>query len=492
MARLTCLSIFNLSIWLFCLPIVGLCETRNVVLIIVDGMHLSNEVAASRYLSGEDFGLGFHSWEYSAPVATWDINTYNRYAWNACAPPYKAKEFDPLLGYDPCLGGACPSFLEGDYSYFLKPLAKEIDETPAIPSADSASTGTAFATGCKTDRGNISWASGDQPGGELTTILELAKNHGLRTGVATTVPFSHATPASFAAHDVYRSNYQEIAHDMLFEVQPDLIIGNGWPDPAGDYKYISEADWQAVHQDNTYTIVEPQPGLAVNELLSSGAQQALETGQGLFGIFAATDGSFDAVKVLDNPGTPLINVDPTGYTLSGITPVALDFLNAGNEGFFLMLEQGDVDLGNHDNNYTWCIGAMYDAHLAAQAVIDWLNKPGNKATLENTLVVLVPDHTHFMRLPKTLGPGELPEQIAVLEPTTEPWAYHWEYPQGEVLYLSRNHTNELGNLYATGAGAELFRPHEGQYYPCTRIIDNTQVHSVLMEWLGCGSSGQVY
>ncbi len=470
---------------LTCLPSAGLCETRNVVLIIVDGMHVSNEVAASRYLSGGEFNLSFHGWDYCAPVATWDIDTYNRFAWTNFAEPYDATEHDPCLGYDPSQGGFCPDFLPtADYSYFLTPLAKDADGKPSIPSADSASTATAFATGHKTDRGNISWASGDQAGGELTTILELAKRSGMRTGVATTVPFSHATPASFAAHNVYRSNYQEIAHDMLFEVQPDLVIGNGWPKPGGAYKYISEADIQAIRAGTAYTIVEPQAGVAVIELLSTGATQALNSGSGLFGIFDSVDGSYDAVTALDNPGEPGFDVGTSALTLAGIAPIALNFLSTGNEGFFLMLEQGDVDWANHDNNYAWGIGAMNDAHLTAQAVVDWLGQSGNTATLDNTLVVLVPDHTHFMRLPKSLGPGDLPEQIAVEEATTDPWVYHWNYPEQEVLYLSRSHTNELGNLYAIGAGANLFETQEGLFYPCTRIIDNTQVHTVLMEWLG--------
>jgi alkaline phosphatase len=51
---------------------------------------------------------------------------------------------------------------------------------------------------------------------------------------------------------------------------------------------------------------------------------------------------------------------------------------------------------------------------------------------------------------------------------------------GEVTYSSNSHTNELVRLYAKGQMAQLFKQMEGEWCPCTRIIDNTQIFEAMM------------
>ena len=63
---------------------------------------------------------------------------------------------------------------------------------------DSASTGTAWSTGEKTSNGRISTTpSTDQ---DLKTILELAQENGLHTGIVTTAELTDAAPAVLASH----------------------------------------------------------------------------------------------------------------------------------------------------------------------------------------------------------------------------------------------------------------------------------------------------
>jgi alkaline phosphatase len=62
---------------------------------------------------------------------------------------------------------------------------------------ESAATSTAWSTGQKTIDGRISTSPTDR---DLTTILELARNAGLRTGNVTTADLTDATPASPMAH----------------------------------------------------------------------------------------------------------------------------------------------------------------------------------------------------------------------------------------------------------------------------------------------------
>ena len=88
---------------------------------------------------------------------------------------------------------------------------------------DSAAAGTALATGSKTYKGAIAVDLNKQP---LKTILEEAEEKGLATGLVSTSSITHATPASFIAHQESRNSYEEIAADFL-KTDIDVFIGGG-------------------------------------------------------------------------------------------------------------------------------------------------------------------------------------------------------------------------------------------------------------------------
>ena len=77
---------------------------------------------------------------------------------------------------------------------------------------DSAASGTALATGTKTKNGRIGVDPENQ---ELVSILKIAENYGLATGLVATAGMTHATPAAFIANDTNRNNYENIAYDFL-------------------------------------------------------------------------------------------------------------------------------------------------------------------------------------------------------------------------------------------------------------------------------------
>ncbi len=85
---------------------------------------------------------------------------------------------------------------------------------------DSAAGATAFSAGVKTYNGAIGVSSDTMP---VVTILELAEAAGLPTGLVANCSITHATPASFAAHNRTRKNYEEIALDIM-EAEVDLLI----------------------------------------------------------------------------------------------------------------------------------------------------------------------------------------------------------------------------------------------------------------------------
>ena len=67
----------------------------------------------------------------------------------------------------------------------------------------------------------------DSQGNRLKSILEIAEEHWLATGLASTSSVTHATPASFIAHQSHRGSYEDIAKDFL-QTDIDVFIGGGY------------------------------------------------------------------------------------------------------------------------------------------------------------------------------------------------------------------------------------------------------------------------
>lgn len=118
---------------------------------------------------------------------------------------------------------------------------------------DSAAAATAMSAGVKTYNGAIGV---DMVLSPLTHLSEIAEELGKSTGVVSSVQLSHATPAGFVAHNASRSNYREIAIEMLLDSRTDVILGCGHPcyDADGnllgtpnDFKYVGgESVWNGL------------------------------------------------------------------------------------------------------------------------------------------------------------------------------------------------------------------------------------------------------
>jgi alkaline phosphatase len=450
-------------------------HVRHVIFFVGDGMQHAAEVATSRYLYGEDNGMPWHDFPYQVPVATWDVTTYNNFAAQADRPPFAMEGFDPSLGYDPSVAGDDPYPIHASEEadrYFVPPGGKAF-------ATDSASSSTAWATGHKVEDGKIAWHAGDEPDGALTTIAQrLRDERGYSIGIVTTVPFNHATPAAQVAHNISRNNYAEIAQQILTEMKPDVVIGGGHP--AYSDRYVPRALLEALKADASYVVAERRQGHDGAAALAEAAREAISGGRRLFGLFGGPGGNFEPPRPVHSPGSPEVRrATLENPLLAEATVAALELLSTNKQGFFVQIEQGDIDWANHDNDYARMIGTTWDLDLAVRAAVEFVDRPGDHLTWENTLIVVTADHvTGGLRFNPDvrLGLGMLPVQEGENRSFT--------YPEGEVTYASRSHTNELVLLYARGAGNGLFARYEGTWYPCTRIVDNTQVFSVLAEATG--------
>jgi alkaline phosphatase len=242
---------------------------------------------------------------------------------------------------------------------------------------DSAAAATAMATGQKTDNGHIGV---DPAEVSLETILEFAEARGLATGLVTNVPITHATPASFAAHVPDRNMYTEIARQMI-QSGVDVLLGGGEdeflpPTETGCYGEPGErSDGRnliAEAQSTGFTYVCDASGFAgVNTL----------TTDQLLGLFADEE--------MSRPFTP---------SLAMMTETAIEILGRNPQGFFLMVEGGQIDWAAHGNDGLNVIGDVIGFDEAVQVGLD------NAALNPDTLVIVTADHeTGSMSVNLTAG-----------------------------------------------------------------------------------------
>ncbi len=484
-------------------------DLKHVILFVGDGMSAQTEVAASRYLYGRDDGLAWHALPVRAYVATWDVNVYNGRARRAGRPPYSRSSFTPLLGYDVKSEGPKPRTGPADGHRF-----------PAGPATDSASAGTAMATGFKTDSGNIAWLPGDPPDGAIATIAEEYRaRRGASIGVVSTVPFNHATPAAFVSHNPARNAYYTgykntkgvgIADEIVFRTRPEVVIGGGHPllDNPGfepNKGYISEFLYRSLQGSTEYVFVERRAGEDGGRALAEGAAAAVREGRKLFGLFGGKGGNFEVPLAEDAPGAPLVTpATEENPSLAEASLAALDLLHRDPDGFFLMVEQGDIDWANHDNDYRAMIGSVADLDGAVRAALAFVDRPGDAVDWTNTVLIVTADHATgglWLEPGRALGPGDLPGQVGrlALEPASDrgngaektglkspAYVSPNVYPEEEVSYGTAGHTNELVNLAAVGEAARHLRRYRGTWYPGL-VIDNTQINAALREALGLPS-----
>ena len=62
-----------------------------------------------------------------------------------------------------------------------------------------------------------------------------------------------------------------------------------------------------------------------------------------------------------------------------------------------MVEPGDVDWANHDNNLDNSIGAVLDGEKAVRTITEWVEQQSN---WKESLLIVTADHGHYLVLEK--------------------------------------------------------------------------------------------
>lgn len=219
---------------------------------------------------------------------------------------------------------------------------------------DSAAGGTAIACGVKTKNGAIGV---DDSGVKVPSMIALAEEKGKRTGIVVTSEVTHATPASFYAHQPSRKMGEEIAADLL-NIEVDVVYGGG---------------------RNHFTKRADQRNL-ISELEKKGYQYIEKTED-------LKDVKSDKVIGLFNDSHMPSVENNRGNMLPDCVASALSLLDKKNKnGFLLMVEGSQIDFESHANKGDNVAAEMIDFDKAVKVAFDFADKnPG-------TLVIVTADH----------------------------------------------------------------------------------------------------
>lgn len=415
------------TVLLLCISLAN-AKAKNVILMISDGCGKEQIRATNLHLHGKPDGM----------------QTYEKFPLAVFMSTYSAQGH----GYD-------GEKAKQDKTYVhLKPT-------------DSASSGTALATGVKTYDRAIGMDVDSIP---LVNITQRASQIGKSAGVVSSVQISHATPASMVAHNVFRDNYSQIAQEMFTMTSMDVIMGAGHPefnddnqkDSVQEYKYVGgqkvwnnlkngklnniEGSWSFVESKGAFDSLANSMGSLPQRVV--GVAQVRTTLQMRRSGADAQDYPFADPL---NAGVP---------DLATMSKGALNVLNQNAQGFFLMIEGGAVDWAGHDNLGGRLIEEQIDFNRAVDSVVQWINRNGG---WDNNLLIVTADHeTGGLEMGKIKGPPSV---------------------RSAMKWGSKKHTNQLVPFYAKGNGVESLRalaklkdPQRGVY------LDNALVGKWLNDW----------
>jgi alkaline phosphatase len=298
---------------------------------------------------------------------------------------------------------------------------------------DSAAAATALASGVKTNNGMIGQ---DPAGNPLTTILERAQARGMAVGLVTTVQMAHATPAAFAAHVPDRNMMTEIASQML-ATEVDVLLGGGEDEflpegVAGCYPEPGErADGRDLIAEATtsgYAYVCDAANLAAIDPASTPK---------LLGLFAD--------EGMTRPFAP---------SLAEMTEKAIDILSQDPDGFFLMVEGGQIDWASHDNDATNVISDTAGFDEAVAVVQTYAS------SAPDTLVIVTADHETGGMSADLTSSGSPGEDGPFLMPDDTPFYVNW---------TTNDHTDADVPTTAQGPRSDLL----------TGTHENTYTHDVM-------------
>lgn len=211
---------------------------------------------------------------------------------------------------------------------------------------DSAASGTAYATGQKTNNGFVGMNTDRE---SIPNIPEYLTPLGYACGVLSTDDLNGATPAVFFAHQPARGNKEEIWADLPASVLKFASAGK-----QSTFESMPLSTQDAIKKTFTVVYDPKDPTVAGSE------------------------------RLLYLPES--VHLDRGDY-LPATTEMAINYLSQrGKKGFFLMVEGARIDKHEHSNELPETLAEMLDFDKAVEAAVRFAEKDGH------TLVIISADH----------------------------------------------------------------------------------------------------
>lgn len=283
---------------------------------------------------------------------------------------------------------------------------------------DSAAGATAFSTGVKSYNGAIGVNVDTIP---VPTIMETLKASGYACGLVVTSSVTHATPAAFYAHVAHRDEEEAIALQLV-NARLDFIAGGGtdFMEKRKDQLNLMDsltARGYAIYREPDYSEIYDKKPQA--HLLAPKGMERYGKGRGDY--------------------------------LSLYTEKALNYLEAGQRPFILLIEGSQIDWAGHANKTDYLLEELWDFNNAVGKAADFVTRQ------PNTILVITADH-------ETGGFAILPASK--------------DYSKVRYDFASKEHSAALVPLFAHGFGAEQF----------SGIMENTAIYDRLLQLIATESA----
>ncbi|NND07559.1 MAG: alkaline phosphatase [Saprospiraceae bacterium] len=282
---------------------------------------------------------------------------------------------------------------------------------------DSAASATAISRGVKA---NYNAFGSDHIRRAPQSLIEIAEEMNMPTGITVTSSLTHATPAAFVTYQEFRSMNEGIASDYL-NLDIDFLVGGGkkyFDRRQNDTRNLIEELEERNYQVNTYLDIELRElGISPKKNLA---------------YFTADS-------------EPLSHMAGRDYFIDACN-IGVKYLNnKSNQGFFYLIESSQIDWGGHANEVKMVLDEIAEFNTVIHNMLTFAKKDGK------TLLIVTADH-------ETGGLSIIGEK---------------EKHKLDIAFSTKQHTATMVPVFAYGPGANMF----------SGVYDNTEIYSKIRRLL---------